>query len=250
MRTKSVPDSKKRIIQNDTTLKDVGIHIKPSESLSPTYTIPDPVFRRSVLVEPPAPKGTYISEPTLNEKVYQDILQTIFDVGKVFERLPSTYSERKEQELRDLFLIFLEPRYKGSATGETFNVKGKTDILIRHDNSNVFIAECKFWSGPKGYLDAITQLLSYITWRDTKTAIILFAQTKELSHVLTSIKDATQHHSNYLKFISSNHDTWLDYRFFMNGDRNREVMLNVLIFHFPPHIYINGNDIGTAPFHG
>ncbi len=30
-------------------------------------------------------------------------------------------------------------------TYETFNMSGKTDILLREGERNVFIAECKFW---------------------------------------------------------------------------------------------------------
>ena len=41
----------------------------------------------------------------------------------------------------------LNTHYRGKATAEAFNFHGKTDILIRHDNQNLFIAECKYWSG-------------------------------------------------------------------------------------------------------
>jgi len=235
---KTFRERKKQLLQNERVLQLVGLRIKPHNDLPPTYNIPDPTFRRSVTVQPFVPSGAYEVEPTLGEKVYEDILQTIFDVGKVMERLPSTYSNRREQELRDLFLLYLEPRYEGSATGETFNGQGKTDILIRHQNSNLFIAECKFWSGAQGHLSALTQLLKYVTWRDTKTSMIIFAQTKELSHVLTSIREATPQHPNYIKLIDTKHDTWFDYRLHMNGDHNREVMLNILVFHFPSHLAV------------
>jgi hypothetical protein len=60
--------------------------------------------------------------------------------------------------------------FKGQATGETFNFQGKTDILIRVEGKNVFIAECKFWKGEKALLATLDQLLSYLSWRDTKAA--------------------------------------------------------------------------------
>jgi len=47
---------------------------------------------------------------------------------------------------------------------------GKTDILTRVEDRNAFIAECKFWMGEKAFLAALDQLLSYLSWRDTKTA--------------------------------------------------------------------------------
>lgn len=86
-------------------------------------------------------------DPTLGEGTYQEILQTIHDLGKAIECMPSTYVGKSEEDLRDHILMYLEPRFEGSATGETFNKSGHTDILLRYKNSNVFVAECKFWSG-------------------------------------------------------------------------------------------------------
>ena len=178
-------------------------------------------------------EGGYKPEPTLPDSVYEDILQTIHDVGKTFERLPSTYSDKDEEALRDHLLLYLEPRFEGSATGETFNSTGKTDILIRHENSNAFIAECKFWTGQKGYLETITQLLGYLTWRDSKSAVVVFVRNKDLSSILQTAQEVTPNHSNYLGFVDKKHDTWFNYRLHINGDPNREVKLGVLFFHIP-----------------
>ena len=65
------------------------------------------------------------------------------------------------------------------APGETFNVSGKTDILVRSGDRNVFVAECKFWHGPKRFDDAITQLLGYLTWRDSKVALVIFNHNRD-----------------------------------------------------------------------
>jgi hypothetical protein len=45
-----------------------------------------------------------------------------------------------------------------AATGETFNSKGKSDILIRNGNANLFIAECKVWNGKNKFVESIDQL--------------------------------------------------------------------------------------------
>jgi hypothetical protein len=58
------------------------------------------------------------------------------------------------------------------------SAQGKTDILIRIDGKNIFIAECKFWTGPKGFTETIDQLLGYLSWRDTKAAIVMFNRKK------------------------------------------------------------------------
>jgi len=170
----------------------------------------------------------------LDTGVYQDILQIIQDVGKQFERMPSTYADKGEESLRDHILLVLEPHFSGSATGETFNKTGKTDILLRYENSNVFIAECKFWKGKQSYLDTIDQLLGYLTWRDSKSAIVMFVKNKDFSSVIQTVELKTPIHSNYLGFSGKNDETWLNYRFHINDDPNREVKLAILLFHIPP----------------
>ena len=172
-------------------------------------------------------------KPTLQESTYLEILQIVHDMGKQFERMPSTYAGKSEEELRDNLLLMLEPRFQGSATGETFNKTGKTDILLRHEGKNVFIAECKFWKGIKGFFDTLTQLLAYLTWRDSKAAVVMFIRNADFSSVVSSVENDVSQHSNYLGFVSKRDETWLNYRFHINDDRNREVKLAVLLFHIP-----------------
>jgi hypothetical protein len=54
----------------------------------------------------------------LDETIYQEILKTIHETGKVFERLPSTYTGKDEESLRDHLILHLEPRFEYSSTGE------------------------------------------------------------------------------------------------------------------------------------
>ena len=226
-------ERKQQILDKHQFVASLGVPVKKRENLSQTYAIPTPEFRKSVNVEPQVTEVGYKPEPTLPDSEYQDILQTIHDVGKMFERLSSTYSGKDEEALRDHLLLYLEPRFEGSATGETFNSAGKTDILIRHESSNVFIAECKFWQGQKAYLETITQLLGYLTWRDSKSAVVVFVRNKDLSSVLQTAEEVTSDHPNYLGFIDKKHDTWFNHRFHINDDPNREVKLGVLFFHIP-----------------
>lgn len=226
-------ERKQRFLDKNKILAALDVPIKKREDLPETYAIPTPVFRKSVNVEPKVTEVGYKPEPTLPDSVYYDILQTINDLGKQFERHPAIYSDKDEEALRDHILFYLEPSFEGSATGETFNKSGKTDILIRHENSNVFIAECKFWNGQQSYLDAITQLLGYLTWRDSKAAVIVFVKNKDLSAVIQTAEEVTSTHSNHLGFVDKKDDTWFNYRFHINEDRNREVKLGVLFFHIP-----------------
>ena len=115
----------------------------------------------------------------------------------VMERSPNAFKTLGEEDLRTHFLMQLNGHYEGQATGETFNYEGKTDILVRAKDKNMFIAECKFWNGPKDFKDAIDQLLGYTSWRDTKTALLIFNRTTTMSTVLNRIPEIAKKHSRY-----------------------------------------------------
>lgn len=217
---------KAQLLKKNDLISALGVPVRKSASTPATFAVP--AKRTPAIQTKPKPIVTekgYKPEPALDDSIYQQILKITHDVGKQFERLPSTYAGKEEEHLRDHFLLILEPNFEGSATGETFNKAGKTDILLRHDGSNVFVAELKYWRGKKVYLDTITQLLSYLTWRDSKAAIIVFVPNKDFSSVLGTIEQATGEHPNYLGFVSNQEPGWYQYRFHINGDRNREVKL-------------------------
>lgn len=49
----------------------------------------------------------------------------------------------------------LNGHYEVQGVAEAFNHTGKTDILLPYEGRNVFIAECKFWGGPKLFTETI-----------------------------------------------------------------------------------------------
>jgi hypothetical protein len=225
---------KEQLLKKHDLISALGIPIRKAKGTPSTFSVP--AKRTPAIPAKPKPevntKG-FKPEPTLDTAIYHQILKIINDVGKQFERLPSTYSGKDEEHLRDHMLLILEPNFEGSATGETFNKKGKTDILLRHDSSNVFVAELKYWHGKKVYLETITQLLSYLTWRDSKAAVVMFVPNKDFMSVLDTISKTTSDHSNYLGFVKEVEEGWYQYRFHINNDANREVQLAVLAFHLP-----------------
>jgi hypothetical protein len=163
---------------------------------------------------------------------YDHILQVISDAGVAMERHPSVYDGKDEEALRDHFITVLSSHFQ-SATGESFNKKGKTDILIRHEKQNVFVAECKFWNGIKGFHSTIDQLLGYLTWRDSKAAVISFVKNKELTRVLEAIVKETPSHGCFVKYQGNKKDGWFMFEFHLPGDPGRSVQLAVMVFHFP-----------------
>lgn len=225
---------KQKLLSKNNVLASLGVPIKKAGGVSPTFSVPTPEIRKKISVaKPVVSEAGFTPEPSLDMQAYNQILQLIHDVGKAFERLPSLYSGKEEEHLRDHFLMMLEPNFEGSATGETFNKTGKTDILLRHEGSNVFIAECKFWKGKKVFLDTITQLLGYLTWRDSKASVIMFVPNKDFSSVLVTAKQEISEHENYVDFLNAKDETWMNYRFHLNGDRNRLVSLAVMLYHLP-----------------
>jgi len=226
---------KAEFLKKNEFMASLGVPLKQKLDTPQTFSVPKPNLRTKIAISKPfASTQQFKPEPTLTIEVYNQILKLINDVGKNFERLPSIYKDKGEEDLRDHIIMTLDPNFEyGSVTGETFNKTGKTDIQLRYDSSVLFIAECKFWSGEKGYLSTITQLLNYLTWRDTKASVIMFVRQKEISPILSKIETATALHQNYLGFISKGDENWFNYRFHINGDRNREVKLAVQLFHLP-----------------
>lgn len=149
------------------------------------------------------------------------------------ERSPSAFETMDEESIRSHFLVQLNGHYEGQATGETFNYEGKTDILVRSEGKNIFIGECKFWSGPKMLNETIDQVLGYTCWRDTKVAVIVFNRNKDFSRVLGAIAETAKSHSNFKRELSGSTETTFRYCFSHKDDKNRELFLTILAFDVP-----------------
>lgn len=173
------------------------------------------------------------ADPKFEMAEYEKTLGIISNMALVLERSPRHFKSMGEDTLRHHILVQLNGLYEGQATGETFNHQGKTDILIRWEGANIFIAECKFWSGEKAFLRTIDQLLRYVTWRDTKTAIILFNRNTDFSNVLQSIAGAGPLHPNYKRSIAYGGETGFRWVMSQPTDQNREWVLTVLAFDVP-----------------
>jgi len=164
---------------------------------------------------------------------YEKIFECIHSIGKMFERLPSTYEGKNEESLRDHILVSLETVVLGTATGETFNKRGKTDILVRNAGDNEFVGECKFWGGKSIFLDTITQVLGYLSWRDTNTAVIIFVKNTNFTAVLKKVEEYISEHPNYLGLVIQKDESWYSYEFRSNEDHSRIINMAVMLYHTP-----------------
>jgi hypothetical protein len=209
----------------------LGFPLKQRGNASTTYTTP--VTRKKIPALPPATTSAFKPEPALDMAIYDQILGIMTNMVLVMERSPNAFRDMKEEDLRQHFLVQLNGQYEGQATGETFNYQGKTDILIRANGKNIFIAECKFWKGPKTLIDTIDQLLGYVSWRDTKTALLIFNRKKKFSDVVSTIPDIVKGHSNFKRKLPYLGETSSRYAFHQNDDANRELIITVMAFDIP-----------------
>ena len=184
---------RQKLLADQNLVANLGFPLKERADAPRTFTAPN-VRRRIAPTTPPASTATYRPEPVLSTDDYEHILAVMTNMVFVMERSPSAFTAMDEEALRSHFLVQLNGHYEGQASSETFNYEGKTDILIRAEGKNVFIAECKYWSGAKRFGETIDQLLGYVSWRDTKTAIVIFNRNKNFSQVIETIPSAVKAH--------------------------------------------------------
>jgi len=210
----------------------IGYRIKRRPDAD-TYTVP--VQRKSVRPQqqprrPSGAKAPFTPEPVMAEQDYREALRVLRDQAIALERTPSLAAKLKEEEIRDVLLIGLNGQFEGKAGGELFNGGGKTDILIRVDNRNIFIGECKVWHGEKSMDEAHEQLFSYLVWRDTKAAILLFIRNKDVTAVIRKAVAKIWKHPNFKRDRLSNREGEYEFTMHASDDPEREIHLTFIPF--------------------
>jgi hypothetical protein len=172
----------------------------------------------------------------ISDNAYFQILDYILLLGKNIENYTELKHNFNEERSRDYFLPFLNTVSNNhTATGETFNKIGKTDILIQdNEGNNVFIAECKIWHGQAQIQEAINQLLErYISWRDEKSALIIFNKdVRNFTDVISNAKVAVESHPNYLSFIAERSETSFSYILKHPEDDKKTIKFELILFNF------------------
>lgn len=77
------------------------------------------------------------------------------------------------------------------------------------------------------------QLLSYLSWRDTKAAVLLFNRNADFTDVLRKIADAGPAHPNFKRDLGKSDESTFRYVFRQPKDPNRDITLTVLAFDIP-----------------
>ncbi|HJT91232.1 MAG TPA: hypothetical protein VJ777_04720 [Mycobacterium sp.] len=172
----------------------------------------------------------YGDEYAIDRSQYAEIIDIILGMGRAFERSPTTFAKLDEDQLRDHILLQLNGTFEGQAGGELFNGDGKTDILVRVEDRNVFIGECKIWHGERRFNEAIDQLLGYLVWRDTKAALVLFIREKDASSIIDKAEATIRSHANFKRAGRFSPDPATIRNFVMQqtGDAAREIEVALL----------------------
>jgi hypothetical protein len=223
---------KAKLLKDRDLVAGLGFPMRQRSDAARTYAAP--AVRRKIEPRlPPASTAPYKPEPVLDEAHFQHILGVIQNMTVVMERSPSAFTHMGEEALRDQILVQLNGHFEGAATGETFNNTGKTDILIRADGRNIFIGKCKFWRGEKVLTETVDQLLGYLSWRDTKAAVIIFNRNKDFSHVLTKICDTMDSYPHKKRGPVAEDETRFRYVCANPNDPGREIIVTILAFNIP-----------------
>jgi hypothetical protein len=225
---------KDRLLADAGMTAAIGLPLKKREGIPLTYSVP--VTRRVPKIEQIKVSGSFRPEPALANEDYEEILHIMQNMVQVMELSPHAFHDMGEEDLRSHFLVQLNGAFKGQATGETFNFQGKTDILMRFERKNVFIAECKFWKGEKSFLETLDQLLSYLSWRDTKAAVLIFNRNADFSAVLAKIRETAPKHPLFKRDRGASGESAFRYVFAQPNDSNREIILTVLAFDIPTQV--------------
>ena len=220
---------KKFLEQKDkaSTLLGLGIRLKEKPGDARSY-IP-PTVKQKVTPQLPPMTPARALDPTLDLNQYETILGLVRGAGHSIEQSSSRTRKLDEEALRDLFLVPLNAHF-GTASGEAFNYQGKTDVLIRHQGGNLFVAEFKIWGGDKRFLATIDQLLSYLTWRDTKAAIVMFNRNAGFTAVVEKMRVIIKDHPHYESGPVKLDETSDRYVFSLPQDSDRKVTISLLAF--------------------
>jgi len=232
-------ERRRRILDDRKHLEALGMPVYRREDAPTTYAAPGIEKRAAPAATDRRTRQSPPMEPAVAEAFYEHIIQVVTAMARGMERNPGDYANWQEEQLRDALLVMLNTHYEGQATGETFNKSGKTDIIIRIEDSNVFVAECKWWDGASRFASsnsaepsALDQLLGYATWRDAKLALTVFVRNKEIDKTIKAACEALETHHAFLGWTAEASDGQIRARVKLGaGDLGAD--LAVIFVHLP-----------------
>lgn len=208
-------------------------------SISKAMNIPMKMSKNAPSISPIPLKRTVrkpVSKPSfkksdpeycISDQDYNNILNIIHSTCSSMEATARTFIKNDEEELRDFIIATLGTHYENAVSGETFRKIGKTDIQVIFDNKAAFIGECKIWHGVKKFGDAVNQLFGYSTWKDSKTALIVFnKENKDFTAIRSSIEKWINENTKRYSIRNGNMWECVIYR----HDTNSDVKMTIALY--------------------
>ncbi|MEW2522320.1 hypothetical protein [Actinacidiphila alni] len=130
--------------------------------------------------------------------LYTEALRVLRHARNQIERLPSTTRGRGEEDIRDVLLVALGAAFEGRCTAESLNGAGRTDLMLRIEDRNVLVGECKIWKGASKFEKAIDQLFGYLTRYDRFAVLPLFIDAARPEPI---VEKATQLLANHPRCV-------------------------------------------------
>jgi hypothetical protein len=215
-------------------LQDLAANLPIPIRSSKDQALPIPVQPREV---PARDLVAQVSRPNskperwmLEEDIYEDVLEKLQLFAAAVGRLPVTMAGLGEVDYRNIALVVLNSNFHLSgARGEVFNGLGKSDVAVPWRGRNAFIGEFKKWDGPKVVSAGVSQLFSYLTWNDTKAALVLFIKERNASELIEKADKAIRDHPLFDEPLPSPEpDARRNYKLFSPTDGQRRVQLALL----------------------
>jgi hypothetical protein len=158
----------------------------------------------------------------------EKVRDIIFNIGSSLMKYPRVHESKDEESIRDIFLVALSGRFSDTtSTGETYNFKGKTDILVKNSSDiNLLIVECKIWKGEEYLHQSIDQVLGrYVSSNDKEISILFFVKNKNFESIILK---AVTYLMKADSVVSVNHDkrNFGVIRTRMRSHRDSSIILN------------------------
>ncbi|MFA5992076.1 MAG: hypothetical protein WC796_00030 [Candidatus Pacearchaeota archaeon] len=218
-RRKSILENQKKIM--------VEIGIPEKEIKMKQIGFVKPIEKKSIKIQNIVAVSDDI---VLENEIYEEITNSINSLGINLERVNKIVRSLDEESLRDILFVALNSSFRGTVSTEAFNKSGKTDLLIRQNNKNLYISECKIWRGDVYFNEGIDQLLSNLTWRDSKCSYIIFSKNDDPNKVISKAQELLSRHPNHVSLIKKISESCYLFKFKNKNDPNKNLLLTLHLF--------------------
>lgn len=199
------------------------------ERAEPTSPIVPLAKKKQIIINPPRSRAS--ADPKIDPKILEAIIDVLVRGGYTFETAPETFAKLNECDLRNILISFLNGNFELRAVAEAFNKLGKSDISLLYSGNNLFVAECKFWSGVDLYTQTIDQLFRYLTWRENIGVLITFVREKDFTSIIKKAKEASSAHVTFvLNSLKEKSVSYFVTRHLFPEDKEKTVEIHHLLF--------------------